>query len=119
MKFISSFNDIIFHYFILLLSTRVKHWQLIEVGEHSIVFQFAFTIISHHNAGLVISENLILLNLGKTWSRANYSCTLILVDLIIWNVIAAIKHNDSVTVIIDIIMLNPTKTSFDAEDSFW
>ena len=46
------------------------------------------------------------------------SCSLIFTDLVVWNMVAWIKKDYSVTVIINIVVFDPAKACFDAEDTF-
>jgi len=39
-------------------------------------------------------------------------------NFIVRNVVAAIEHYDAVTVVIDVIVLDPTESCFDTEDTF-
>lgn len=76
-----------------------------------------FAIVSHSDTCLIISKYLILFNLGKTGSRHDDAAPLVFMNLIIWNVIGAVENDDAITVIIDVVVLDPAETSLDGEDS--
>jgi hypothetical protein len=39
--------------------------------------------------------------------------------LVIWNMVGAIKDDDAVTIIIDVIVLDPAEAGLDGEDALW
>jgi hypothetical protein len=117
MPFTNTFNSIVMINLILLLFIARLHGQLIEIGKKSIVLNQYLTIVSYCDSDLIVTINLILLDLWEAGSRANNTTSLILVNLVIWNMVAAIEHNDAVTVIINVVVLNPCKTCFYTENA--
>ena len=78
-----------------------------------------FAVVSNGNTCLIVSENLVLLDLGKTRSAHNYATSLIFVDLIIGNVVGAIENDYAVWVIIDVVVLDPAEAGFDGKNALW
>ena len=60
---------------------------------------------------------MILLNLRET-GPAHYDATpLIFMDLIIGNVVGAIKNDYAIRVVVDVVVLNPGETGLDRENA--
>lgn len=78
-----------------------------------------FAVVSHGHSCLIVSKNLILLNLRETGAWHDDTTTLVLMNLIVWNVIWAVKDDDAITIIIDVVMLDPTEAGLDGEDALW
>ena len=117
MKFTHALDCIVFHYFGFLLRWAALHWQLIEVSKQLVFLNQDFTIVSNCNSCLIVSINLVLIYLRKAWATANNTTSLVLVYLVVWDVSAAVEENDSVTVVIDLVVLDPAEPCFDAEDA--
>lgn len=117
MPFIHSIYIILAQDHILVFFSAIIHWYLIKIGVKLIFKNFYFAIISDCHSCLIISENLIFFNFRKTASGTNYAWSLIFTYLIIWNVIAWIKYDNSITVIVYIIMFYPTETTFNGKNS--
>lgn len=83
MPFTNTFNSIVMINLILLLFIARLHGQLIEIGKESIVLYQYLTIVSYSDSDLIVTINLILLDLWEAGSRANDTTSLILVNLVI------------------------------------
>ena len=119
MKFIDPFYLVLGQNGLLLFCGRIFHRQLVEVWKQFVVFKLHLRIVSHCHARLIVSEDLVLFNLGET-TPAHYDATaLVLVDLIIRDMIWTIKDYDTIRIVINVIVLNPTEACFNCEDALW
>lgn len=75
-----------------MLGRRCRlHGQLIEVVEEVVVLRLNFAVVTHSDTGLVVAEDAILRYLWEAVTAANDAGALILVNLIVRNVIAAVE----------------------------
>ena len=118
MPFIHSVYIILAKDHVLIFFCAIIHRYLIKIGVELILKNFYFAIVSHCHSCLIISENLIFFNFRKTTSGTNYAWSLVFTYLIIWNVVTGIENDDTVAVIIYVIMLYPTETAFYGKNSF-
>ena len=75
-----------------------------------------FRVVSHCHSRLVVSENLILLNLRETGSTHYDAAPLIFMNLIIGNMVGAIKNDYAIRVVIDVVVLDPREPGLDREN---
>ena len=118
MPFIISVYMVICENHILIFLVRVVHGYLVEIRVQFIFKEPNFTIISYSDPCLIISKDLIFFDFGEAASWANDSGPLVFVYLIIWNVVARIKNHNAVTVVVDVVVLYPTESSFYRKYSF-
>ena len=76
-----------------------------------------FRVVANRHSCLVISENLVLLDLRETRSTHYDTTPLILMDLIIGDMVGAIKNDDSIRVVINVIVLDPREPGLDRKDA--
>ena len=93
------------------------HGHLVEVGEELVLLHVYAAVVAHCDSGLVVSEYLVLLYLGERRARAYDACPLVLVDLVVAHVNAGVEHDYAILVIVDVVVFDPTKPSFDAENA--
>lgn len=74
-------------------------------------------MITHVDARLNIAVDLILLNFRVTGTAACYTTALVLADLITDNVRAGIEHDDTISVVSNIIFVNPGEAAFNTKDA--
>lgn len=67
----------------------------------------------------MVTKDAILRYLGKTVAWADDTRTLVLMDFVVGNLVAAVEEYYAVTVVVDDVVFDPTKASFNTEDSFW
>jgi len=103
---------------ILVFFSTIIHWYLIKIRVKLIFENFYFAIVSDRHSSLIISENLIFFNFRKTASGTNYAWSLVFTYLIIWNVITRVENDDTITVIVYVIMFYPTKPTFYRKNPF-
>ena len=118
MELADSFNRVPLHHSLLLLRRHVVHRHLVEVCEELVLFAVHATVISKCNSRRIVPEDLILLYLRKGWPRTNDAWSLVLSYLIIANVYTGVVQNDSITIIVNVVVFYPRVTPFDAEDPF-
>ena len=87
MKFIYPLYRVLRYDGLLFICLRIFHGELVEIGEQFIVLKLHFRIVSHRHTRLIVSENLVLLDLGETGSTHYDAAPLVLVDLIIGDVV--------------------------------
>ena len=94
------------------------HWDLIVISKKLVFFHVYAAVISYRDTCLIIAKYLILLYLGegRPWTYDTWS--LVLVNLIIADMNAAVEHNYSILVVVYVIVFDPTKPSFYTEDAF-
>ena len=114
-----TFNSIRTLYFLLGFRPCAVHWQLVEIGKHSIIPELHFAVVSNCYSRLVISKDFVLLNLREAWTGADNSTSLVFVNFIIWDIVTTIEQDDAVTVVIDVIVLDPTEPCFDRKNALW
>ena len=66
----------------------------------------------------MVAKDLILFYLWEAGTAAYNAWSLVLMDLIVGDMNAAVEHHNAISVIIDIVVLYPPETSFNAEDAF-
>ena len=117
MELIVAFYDI-FTEDLLLLRRRCRlHRQLIEVMEQVVVLRLDFAIVAHRDTGLVVAEDAILSYLWEAVTAANDAGALVLVDLVVRNVIAAVEQYYTVAIVVNNVVLDPAEAGLYAEDS--
>jgi len=102
------------------LFRRIKcfHGYLVEISKQ-FVFSYVYsTVVSDCYSCLIITKYLILLNLREGRARTDDARPLILMDLIVTYMGAAVKQYNSITVVVDVVMLYPAEPSLDAEYAF-
>lgn len=117
IKFILSLYGIFLEQSALLHWQTHRHRHLEEVGEQLIFLRLYSTIVPHHNARLFVAVDLVLLYLGEARACTQDTTSLVLMDLIVANVDAAVEHDDAVIVVVNVIVFYPTEPPFDAEDA--
>ena len=90
---------------------------MVEIGEHSVVFEFNLAVIPYSYSSLIITKDFVLLNLWETWASADDATPLILMNFIIRDIVTAIKQDDTITVIVDVIVLDPAEPSLNTENA--
>ena len=115
---ILSFNSILRQYFVLKSFFACMNWNLIEVRIQLILNHIDSTVVSNGDSSLIISKNLVLFDLRKTWATDDDSRSLIFSDLIVWDVVAWVEKNYTVTVVIDVVVLDPTEAWLNGKDAF-
>ena len=118
MPFIHSVYIILAKDFVLNFLDTVVHWYLIEVRVELILLNFYFGVISDSHSSLIISENLIFFDFRKTGPWTNYTWSLVFTYLIIWNVITGVEDDNTITIIVYVIMFYPTETALYGENTF-
>ena len=118
MPFVHSVYIILAQDHVLVFFGAIIHWYLIKIRVKLIFENFYFAIVSHSHSCLIISKNLIFFDFRKTTSGTNYAWSLIFTYLIIRNVVTGIEQDDTIAVIIYVIMFYPTETTFNSENSF-
>ena len=118
MPFIHSVYIILAKDNVLIFFGTVVHWYLIKIRVELILKNFYFGVVSHCHSCLIISENLIFFNFRKTGPWTNYTWSLIFTYLIIWNVVTGVEDDNTITIIVYVIMLYPTETTLYGENTF-
>jgi len=75
-------------------------------------------MVSHNYPTWCVSKYTIFLDLWKTTSTSYNSCSLIFIYIILTDMWRTIKHDDSIIVVIYLIILNPGKTTLYNEYAF-
>jgi hypothetical protein len=118
MKFIFSYNRVPFVQATLFGGSFAVHRYLVEVGEEFVLLHVYSRVVTHGDASLVVSKYLILLYLGERTTWAQDAWPLVLMDLIIAYLHAAIEHHNTISVVVDIVVFDPTEACFYSEDAF-
>ena len=91
VELVGTFYDVFTQDLLLLRSRRRLHRQLVEVMEQIVVLRLDFAIVAHSDTGLVVAEDAILRYLWEAVTTADDAGALILVNLIVREVIAAVE----------------------------
>ena len=94
------------------------HGDLVVVGEQLVPQQEDAAVVAHGYACLVVSKDLVLFYLWERGARADDTRSLVFVNLIVAHVRTRVEHDYAVTVVVDVIVLDPAEASFYAEDTF-
>ncbi len=76
------------------------------------------TFISDDNASSRVTIDTIAFYLWKTATTNKHATPLIFIDIIFCEMWTTIKHNNSIIIVIDLIVLDPTEATFNDEDTF-
>ena len=117
MELIVAFYDVFTEDLFLLGRRCGLHRQLIEVMEEVVVLRLDFAIVAHGDTGLMVAEDAVLRYLREAVTTADDAGTLILVNLIVRNVIAAVEEYYTVAVVVNNVMLDPAEAGLDTEDA--
>lgn len=93
------------------------HGHLVVVREQFVLLHVHAAVVAHCYARLVVSEDLVLFYLWEGGARADDARPLVLMDLVVAHVRARVEHYDTVTVVVDVIVLDPAEAAFYTEDS--
>jgi hypothetical protein len=108
--------------FFLILNS--SYWRSIEEFVYNLRWSYFIfsnvccTVISYDNTTSTITINVIFLYFRKTTTTDNDSWSLIFIYLVFWYVWRTIKHYDSIIIIIDLVVLYPTKSTFNYKNTF-
>ena len=75
------------------------------------------TVVPNGNASLVVTIDLVLLDLREAGAGADDATSLVFVDLIVGDVVAAVEDYYTITVVKDVVVLDPAEACFDCEES--
>ena len=93
------------------------HGHLVVVREQLVLLHVHAAVVAHCYARLVVAEDLVLFYLGEGGARADDARPLVLMNLVVTHVRARVKHYDTVTIIVDVIVLYPAEPTLYAKDT--
>ena len=119
MPFIDSSYLIFWQELLLVFLIAGLHGKLVEIGIKLVLFEQYLTVVSYSHTCLLVTKDLILLNLRETRAWHDDATPLIFVDLVVRDVIWWVEKDQAITVVVDVVMLYPRESCFDRENTFW
>ena len=92
--------DLVLAQDLLLLFLRAAlHRQLVEIGEELVLVALYSTVVAYCDACLVVAEDAVVLDLREAGAGADDATPLVLVDLVVGDMVAAVVEDDAVAVV--------------------
>ena len=92
--------------------------NLVIVAEQFVLLQDNTGVISDVDSCLAISIYLVVVYFRERRTSADYSSSLVFHDIVLTDVCCGVKHHNSIVVVVDLVLHDPSVACFKSKDAF-